>query len=322
MSDGTFRSPRQPWVTPGQIEHLVSDLTAVISADCTLAAVQEKLWQNDQWLPIDGPVDATIESLISINSTGPLRLGFGAWRDLLLGVQFVNGKGELITAGGVPIKNVAGYDLGKLMVGQSDRFGKILAVTTRAYRKATQALVARLAPEREIIAKMIPTAARPAWAMMDQRELLVGYLGDATELEFYRKSVAAYDPKEISVMDLGKEMRLRQERWRVRGPWGNWPWMFRASVPPARIEDFISAISSEDWVADPAFGIVLGGADERVVNAIRGAAVAMGGSVVFRSIADGGLVAVTMNESEKLILEKLKKAFDPENKLAALPRGN
>ena len=66
---------------------------------------------------------------LEMNSTGPLRLGFGAWRDLLLGAQFYNGRGELITAGGRTVKNVAGYDLTKFMVGQRGVFGRLLTLT-------------------------------------------------------------------------------------------------------------------------------------------------------------------------------------------------
>ena len=75
------------------------------------------------------------------NSTGPLRLGYGAWRDLLLGVQFTNGRGELITAGGRTVKNVAGYDLTKFMVGSHGVFGRLVTITTRTYRRPDRALV-------------------------------------------------------------------------------------------------------------------------------------------------------------------------------------
>jgi hypothetical protein len=321
MTDESFRELRQPWVGAGQVEHLVADLTVIMSADATLASVQAKLAENDQWLPIDGPVDATIGTLLNINSTGALRLGFGAWRDLLLGVQFLNGRGELITAGGVPIKNVAGYDLAKFMVGQSGILGEIAAVITRAYRRPKKAVVARFVPEQEILAKLVATPARPTWAMMDTKELLLGYLGDEGETEFYLQSLRDMEADRVETMEVAQEMKFRQSRWRVLGPWDNSPWVFRASVPPARIADFVAAIGEEDWIADAAFGIVLGGADERSASVISGAAAAMGGSVICRSVGDGKLMGTTVNPSEELLLERLKKAFDGENKFAALPRG-
>src|SRR5438128_2074404 len=139
MSD--FRPNRQPLVFPGDIDHHVADMTATMAADVTLAAVQAKFESTEQWLPIDGDPSLPVGQLVENNSTGPLRLGYGAWRDLLLGAQFANGRGELITAGGRTMKNVAGYDLTKFMVGQGGVFGKIVSITTRTYKRPTGAIL-------------------------------------------------------------------------------------------------------------------------------------------------------------------------------------
>src|SRR5947209_1861728 len=93
------RPPREPLVLPGGIELLAGDMTAILSASTTLGEVQQALSQHNQWLPIDGNASQTIGELVANNSTGPLRLGYGAWRDLLLGCQFTNGLNELISAG-------------------------------------------------------------------------------------------------------------------------------------------------------------------------------------------------------------------------------
>lgn len=320
MSAEAFRSPRVPWIGAGQVEHLVADLTAIISADATLATVQAKLGENDQWLPVDGPSDLEIGKLINMNSSGPLRLGFGAWRDLLLGVQFYNGRGELVTGGGVPIKNVAGYDLNKIMVGQGEVFGKLVAVVTRAYRKPSKGILARFHPEGKLVPNLVTMAARPTWTLLNREELIASYLVDDADADFYLQEVKGLDARSVSTLSLAEEIAFRQSQWRVLGPWGDAPWVFRASVPPSRIHDFLGAAGVEQWIADPAFGIVLGGTDERLAPAIRGAALAMGGSAVFRSLPEGALMEITANESEKLLLEKIKRAFDPENKMAALPR--
>jgi len=107
------------------------DMTATFSADVTLAEAQRRLAEVGQWLAVDGDASWTLGRLVEMNSTGPLRLGYGAWRYLLLGCQFLNGRGELITAGGRTVKNVAGYDLTKFMVGQGWLFGRIVTITTR-----------------------------------------------------------------------------------------------------------------------------------------------------------------------------------------------
>src|SRR5207253_7130541 len=128
------------------IDHHVADMTATVAADVTLAAVQAKLESAEQWLPIDGDPSLAVGQLVENNSTGPLRLGWGAWRDLLLGAQFANGRGELITAGGRTVMNVAGYDLTKFMVGEYGIFGKLLSITTRTYKRITVALLAMFEP--------------------------------------------------------------------------------------------------------------------------------------------------------------------------------
>src|SRR4051794_25256468 len=117
-----YRAPRAPLVAPGQIEHHVADMTATFAADVTLDEAQRKLLDSRQWLPIDGDASRELGSLVESNSTGALRLGYGAWRDLLLACQFLNGEGELITVGARTMKNVAGYDLTKFMVGSHGIF--------------------------------------------------------------------------------------------------------------------------------------------------------------------------------------------------------
>src|SRR3954452_18449445 len=138
-----FRPNREPLVPPGGADLHARDMTATFAADITLRAAQDLLREYNQWLPIDGDPDTPLGTLVDHNSTGPLRLGYGAWRDLLLGVQFTNGKGDLITAGGRTVKNVAGYDLTKLMVGQHGVFGKLVTLTTRTYRRPEAALLGR-----------------------------------------------------------------------------------------------------------------------------------------------------------------------------------
>src|SRR4051794_29366454 len=96
----TFRAQRELAVPPGGVELHARDMTVCAAADVPLSVVQEKLAAVDQWLPIDGDPTLTVGNLVEANSTGPLRLGYAAWRDLLLGAQFYNGRGELISAGG------------------------------------------------------------------------------------------------------------------------------------------------------------------------------------------------------------------------------
>jgi FAD/FMN-containing dehydrogenase len=257
-----------------------------------------------QWLPIDGDPELPIGQLVETNSTGPLRLGYGAWRDLLLGAQFRNGRGELITAGGRTVKNVAGYDLTKFMVGQRGVFGTLLTVTTRTYKRPAGAVLAVFPPKPKLVHRLIPSPARPQWTMLTPDALLCGYLGDERALAYYLKSLAAeWEPVALEQHTLGADVEHRTRLWRGE---------FRASVPPARLLDFVASAKPAPWVADAAFGVVLG-SGQRVL--ISRAAEQLGGSVSF---ADGDWFAPPPGPQREL-LARLKNAFDPDNRLAPLP---
>jgi glycolate oxidase FAD binding subunit len=313
MSDVLQRPPREPFVPPGGYELLARDMTATFSADCTLRLAQEKLGEIGQWLPVDGEPDATLGSLVEQNSTGPLRLGFGAWRDLLLGVQFTNGRGELVSAGGITVKNVAGYDLTKFIVGSFGVFGRLITFTARTYRKPDGGVLARFAPDPAKLHGMLATPLRPQWALITREHLLCGYLGDATTLEWYQANVGTIGPIDVNRRGLDDDIVHRGELWRT----ADGSLAFRAAVPPAKLKAFTDGLPFKRWVADPTFGIVLGSTDEAGKQGIRDAAATVGGQVRFGASPDD--LDVSTNPAERQIIERLKTAFDPDNRLQPLP---
>jgi glycolate oxidase FAD binding subunit len=113
------------------LAHADADLTATVEAGATLDEVNAALGQCRQWLPIDGPDGATVGGAIATNDAGPLRHRYGTPRDLMIGVQLALADGRLIKAGGNVVKNVAGYDLGKLVSGS---FGSLAAIVTATFK--------------------------------------------------------------------------------------------------------------------------------------------------------------------------------------------
>lgn len=315
MSHEVIQRPqREPLVPPGGIELLARDMTATFSADCTLRFAQDKLGEIGQWLPIDGNPDATLGTLIDQNSTGPLRIGFGGWRDLLLGIQFTNGRGELITAGGRTIKNVAGYDLTKYMVGSFGIFGRVVTLTTRTLRKPDAALLVRFSPDPAKLATLLPTHLRPQWAILTREHLLCGYLGDDTTINWYQTNLKEAAPLDVSRRTLQEDIDHRAATFRARED----ETAFRASVPPAQLKSFVGSLTDVTWAADPAFGIVIGSAkDKSNFSALRESATSLGGAVRFGADADH--LDISTNPGERQIIERLKQAFDPENRLHPLP---
>jgi FAD/FMN-containing dehydrogenase len=298
----SFRQTHVPWVLPGEIDCHVADLTATISADMTLKEVQRRLGEFDQWLPMDGDENLGIGLLVEENSSGPLRLGYGAWRDLLLGCQFRTKSGKLITAGGRTVKNVAGYDLTKFMVGQRGVFGKIVTVTTRTYKRPGGALAARFVASDQLVSGMMATAIRPRWAALTGDSLWLGWLENGVGLDFFEEEVGKYSPLEIFRQSLEGDIAQRMGFWKMEGDW------FRASVPPTRILEFASRGKLERWSADAAFGIVVGSMGNLEETLLIVAAESVGGSVTISR--RGQEPQWKVSEGESVILGRLMKVFE------------
>jgi glycolate oxidase FAD binding subunit len=117
------------------LEHAAGDMTATVEAGCTIAALQQVLAQHGQRLALDPlwPDRATVGGVLATNDSGPLRHAFGTARDLLLGVTVALPDGTLARSGGKVVKNVAGYDLPKLMIAAYGTLGVITQATFRLH---------------------------------------------------------------------------------------------------------------------------------------------------------------------------------------------
>lgn len=112
-----------------------SDLTAGIGAGMRLDDLQNLLSRDGLWLPLDPPGNgqATIGGIAAMNASGPLRHFYGAPRDMVVGMRVANANGKLIKTGGRVVKNVAGYDLGKLLIGSYGTLGVITEVNLKLF---------------------------------------------------------------------------------------------------------------------------------------------------------------------------------------------
>jgi glycolate oxidase FAD binding subunit len=139
------------------IAHQDADLTATVEAGATLEELNAVLGRHRQWLPLDAAGDgSTIGGAIATNDSGPLRHRFGTPRDLLIGIRLATTDGRLVKAGGNVVKNVAGYDLGKLMTGS---FGTLAAVVSATFKllpvpSASHTVSAAL-PDRDAAARAV-----------------------------------------------------------------------------------------------------------------------------------------------------------------------
>ena len=115
------------------IEHVWADLTVSVEAGCTVSGLQSALAKHNQRMAVDPhwPNRATIGGALSTNDSGALRLRFGPLRDLIIGVTIALPDGTLASSGGKVVKNVAGYDVPKLVTGA---FGTLGVITRAVFR--------------------------------------------------------------------------------------------------------------------------------------------------------------------------------------------
>ena len=119
----------------GVVDYVPGDLTITVRAGTTLAEIAIITGKEGQWFPVDPPgsYDGTIGATVATASSGPLSHAFGTIRDLVLGVEFVTGEGKTVRGGGRVVKNVAGFDLVRLMTGSWGTLGIITEVSLRLY---------------------------------------------------------------------------------------------------------------------------------------------------------------------------------------------
>ncbi len=120
----------------GVLEYDPLEYTFTALAGTPLKEVERLLAAENQYLPFDPPLadkGATLGGTVAAGLSGPGRWRYGGVRDFLLGVRFVSGTGEFVTGGGKVVKNAAGFDFPKLMVGALGQFGVMVELTFKVF---------------------------------------------------------------------------------------------------------------------------------------------------------------------------------------------
>jgi glycolate oxidase FAD binding subunit len=116
------------------VEHVAGDLVCVAEAGATIDGVNEVVGAHDQQLALDQPMPgASLGGTVSTTRSGPRRLLYGTPRDQVLGVTMVRADGTAATAGSKVVKNVAGYDVAKLLGGAYGTLGLVCSLVLRLY---------------------------------------------------------------------------------------------------------------------------------------------------------------------------------------------
>jgi glycolate oxidase FAD binding subunit len=150
------------------LEHAAGDLVVRAQAGVRLADLQATLAPAGQQLALDPPEPrATLGGVVAANASGPRRLRYGTVRDLLIGITVVLADGTVARAGGKVVKNVAGYDLGKLFCGSLGTLGMVAEVIFRLHPVPAAASVVTLAVDGpaqagEALGRLQETALEPS----------------------------------------------------------------------------------------------------------------------------------------------------------------
>ncbi|WP_435015865.1 FAD-binding oxidoreductase [Tundrisphaera sp. TA3] len=251
------------------VDYPAADMTVTVEAGITLGSLREALAREGQrlWVEAPQPDRATLGGIFATDSSGPRRFGLGRPRDQILGVRYVSAAGEVVKGGGRVVKNVAGYDLPKLLTGSLGTLGIIAEMTLKvrpapessalawasypSLAAASDALDAlNTSATRPVAVELLnPPAARAifpgqqdgAWAVV------VGFEDNRASIEWQADRIAAE-------LASGKPTVVRDAE--VEPFWaalvesqaaGDGPIRFRASLRPSALARFLDSVDPGLW---------------------------------------------------------------------------
>jgi glycolate oxidase FAD binding subunit len=319
------------------VEHAAGDLIVHAQAGVPLKRVQETVAPAGQRLALDPPVPGTLGGLVATGGSGPLRFSHGGVRDLLIGITFVRADGVVAKAGGKVVKNVAGYDVGKLLTGSFGTLGVITEVIFRLHPlpAATRwvsvpvesAAAAHGVVQRVVHSQLVPSAVeldRPAG-------------GPARITVAVEGTPAGVDGRVDTLRSLlGPDAAVRET---APGWWGRPPWspggtavkLTHEIAGLPRLLDALDAATAQhglgaDVRGAAGFGVLYAGlpadadpaAVAGVLGALRDAAPAWGGDVVVLDAPAPVKAAVDVWGPVRglELMRRVKDQFDPAHRLA------
>jgi len=282
----------------------------VVTARCgtPLAELEELVAGKGQMLAFEPPhfgAEATLGGCLAAGISGPRRASAGAVRDFVLGVKIINGRGEMLTFGGQVMKNVAGYDLPRLMVGALGTLGLIAEASIKVLpRPVAEATLRFEMPEDKAIETMNRWSGRPlpisatCWC---DGELSVRLSGARAAVAAAREQLGGI------VIDDGAEFwhSLREQfHPYFLGDVPSWRLSVPSTTPPLMLpgQQLIEWGGAQRWVRTAAEAYTL-----------RDAARAAGGhATLYRAPEKTGEVFSPLSAPLMKLHRRLKLAFDPD----------
>src|SRR6187200_313505 len=234
------------------LAHRHGDMTVTAQAGVPLAELNRRLAEHRQYLPIESAFEpATIGGIVATNDSGPTRHRFGTPRDLLIGVTLAMTDGRLVKAGGTVVKNVAGYDLGRLVSGSHGTLAAIVDATFKLLPipLASKTLVATYADGNALAHDL--TVLRGSQVELSAFDMSVSSGGRWILLMRMASSPAATAAQAAEARRLlssapaavsGDEERSLWEE-QIRAPWGEGGTIVRLSWLPSQLPAVVAALS-------------------------------------------------------------------------------
>jgi len=329
------------------VEHAPSDQIVIAEAGVTLGALARALAPAGQRLALDPPLPerATVGGVVAANAFGPRRARYGSVRDLIIGVSIVRADGVVARGGGKVVKNVAGFDLPKLMVGSLGTLGLIATATFRLHPlgEATATLLSAGLKARDVAAlggrlreaQLEPDSVAAFRTGTDRFDLAVRFEGFARGVDEQRARFAALVARDVrTACDLldpaaAGELWARQDATRRAGT-------FRAKVAalPASLEKveaavlapLAEALGTASCVCYPTLGFAFVGGEAADAAAVAAAVAAArtslsgaGGSLVIAAAPEPVRAAADVwgpPPAAVALMRGVKARLDPQRRLA------
>jgi glycolate oxidase FAD binding subunit len=295
----------------GVVEHASGDLITVVRAGTPLAEID----LGDQVLALDGPDGSTVGGTVATNTSGPRRMHYGTARDLLIGITVVRADGKIAHSGGKVVKNVAGYDLGKLFTGSYGTLGLITECAFRLHPQPIASLYVRSPSPASSVAAVLAAQVVPTAIEIDSVSGELVVLLEGTP-EGVRDRAARVEKA------IGGEITETPPPWFGRYPWAEIPTHARAigmklSVPISQVPLLISG----DRVVRGSAGTgVLYAAVQDIseVELLRATCVRAGGHAIVLTAPDDVRDILDMwgPVPGLALMRRVKDQFDPDHRFA------
>jgi len=291
----------------GILDYEPTELVLRARAGTSLRVIESELESRGQMLGFEPPhfgPEATLGGVVACGLSGPRRAAAGSVRDFVLGIRMIDGRGEDLAFGGKVMKNVAGYDVSRLMVGAMGTLGLLLDIALKVLPRPEREMTLQFELEQsEAIQCLNAWAAKPypiSASCHEGRSLMLRVSGSAAGVEAVARRIGGTPVADAP--DLWQAVREHQAEF-FAGPEPLWRLCVKSTAPalPLPGRQLIEWNGALRWLKTEAEAAV-----------VRDVARKAGGhATLFRAMTQEAPVYHPLPESLMVLHRRLKQTFDP-----------